>query len=134
MRIVRTKDILVSRKEELEKEIKALKKQLQKLCEHQFVIGRVGAESYDFGDTCFVPGYRLCVVCESGERATSSRVHSDGPWREREETFPTLNENFNRVVDKHGFNSRNPLDIWQPLEEVLKTCFVDKRVYEMIKT
>lgn len=126
------KDILISRKDELEKEIPERKKQLQKLCKHPFIIGRVGHDSYDHGETSFVPGYRWCVVCGFGEQATDTVVHADGPWYEREDKFPILNENSDRVVERPTPNPRNPLDIWQPLEEVLKH-FVDKRVYEIIK-
>lgn len=126
------KDILISRKEKLELEIKARKKGLQEICEHPFVVGRVSFELYDNGETSWVLGYRLCVVCGFGETATGSSRTNVPSWSDSEDIFPTLNEDARRVIDKHGLNSRNPLDIWQPLEEVLKH-FVDKRVYEIIK-
>lgn len=126
------KDILISRKEGLELEIKARKKGLQELCKHQFVIGRVGHDSYDNGETSWVFGYRLCVVCGFGENAMGGGRSNLPSWREGGDIFPTLNEDASRVIDKHGLNSRNPFYIWQPLEEVLKH-FVDKRVYEIIK-
>ena len=133
MRESQRKDIYISRKEELETQIKEFKKQLQKLCKHPFVIGRVSYESHEMYESSWVLGYRLCVVCGYGE-TTSGWVYNDDLWH-REEGFPTLNENAERVIDKYGLNSSSgsPLDIWQPLEEVLK-LFVDKRIYEMVKT
>lgn len=126
------KNILISRKEELEKEFPELKKKLQKLCNHPFIVGRVSYSSYDGYETSWVVGYRKCVICEFGEKASDSVVHSDGPWSEIVDKFTTLNESNDRVVDKNGLGDKDVSDIWQPLEEVLKH-FIDKRVYEIIK-
>jgi hypothetical protein len=124
-------DITILYKKNLDADIKRLKVELIKQCKHSFLVyydSYAGSYSDDYNDAHH--GKRMCVVCSFSEYSKGTRG---------DDVFPSLNDSLDRLVIRNdGFAdrpqpTRKPLNIWRPLEDVLK-IYIDKRVYEILKT
>ncbi len=123
-------DITVDAVNNYRGQIEQQKLDLQKICNHPFVVGYSGyhgSYSYDHDDG--YAGCRICLVCdftEYAKRGYAADICSNA------EKYEQLSESANRLIrfiNKEDLRSRNYF--WRPIEEIFE-WFFNKRVLKML--
>ncbi|MEK7151180.1 MAG: hypothetical protein AAB784_00495 [Patescibacteria group bacterium] len=123
-------DITVDAVNNFRSQIEQQKLDLQKICNHPFVVGYSGyhgSYSYDHDDG--YAGCRICLVCdftEYAKRGYAADICSNA------EKYEQLSESANRLIrfiNKEDLRSRNYF--WRPIEEIFE-WFFNKRVLKML--
>lgn len=140
---MKKKEMTRELQKELETEIENAARCLQEICKHQFVIGYPSWRGWGYNNYYDrYSGARICVICGLKESPWNTydrdeyKILVDAPCRlfGQHEDFRPENE----YTDRDGYvcirytKHYIPLDIWQPLDELL-TIFEGKEIGKIIK-